>query len=110
MEGGPLTTIPFIRKNLLEQILAKINGEYLCVMFDGTCRDGEVVAILVRFIQDWNVQQFLVKVKFVEKSMDGQQLAGLLAKHYWGISNMASTWWAVGLVMGHPSIQRPQRC
>ena len=51
-------------------------------MFDGTSRRGEVLAVVVRFISDWNIEQRLVQLEFLQKSLNGEELARqLLVTH-----------------------------
>ena len=44
-------------------------------IFDGTTRLGEVLAVVVRFVDDWSVKQRLVCLEFLQKSMNGEELA-----------------------------------
>ena len=41
-------------------------------MFDGT---GRLLAVVVRFIDECNVQQCLVRLEFLQKSVNGEELA-----------------------------------
>ena len=59
--------------NLFHHLL--LAGKYLSVIFDGTSRLGEVLAVVVRFISDWTVQQRLVRLEFLKKSMTGVETA-----------------------------------
>ena len=57
------------------------------VIFDGSTRLGEALAIIVRFIdKDWNIQQRLLKLEILAKSMNaeelGQRLIQCLAVEY----------------------------
>ena len=46
------------------------------VIFDGSTRLGEALAIIVRFIdKDWNIQQRLLKLEILAKSMNAEELA-----------------------------------
>ena len=46
------------------------------VIFDGSTRLGEALAIIVRFIDSkWNIQQRLVKLGILAKSMNAEKLA-----------------------------------
>lgn len=73
--------IPF----LLETEKAKLKEEvktaqHIAVIFDGTTYLGEAFAILVRFLDDdWRVQQRLVRLHVLAKSMTGLELARELA-------------------------------
>ena len=41
-------------------------------MFDGTSRLGEVLAV---YIDGWEIQQHLVRLEFLTKSMSGEKVA-----------------------------------
>ena len=49
------------------------------VIFDGSTRMGEALAIVVRFVDDeWNVQQRLIRLQVLAKSLKANQLAQCL--------------------------------
>lgn len=54
---------------------AEMEGKYLSVVFDGTSRLGEVLAVVVRFISNWTIQQPLVRLQFLMKSMNDEEVA-----------------------------------
>ena len=83
-EGGyRLTSIPnmrqltpFVRKEEEEMIKGEISGHNVSVIFDGTTRLGEALAIVVRFITaDWEIKQRLVRLQLIAKSLKGDELA-----------------------------------
>ena len=46
------------------------------VIFDGSTRLQEALAIIVRFTdKDWNIQQRLLKLEILAKSMNAEELA-----------------------------------
>ena len=46
------------------------------LVFDGTCKLGEAIVIVVRFIDDeWNTQQQLVHLQMLAKIMCGEEIA-----------------------------------
>ena len=45
------------------------------LVFDGTSRLGEVLAVVVRYIDGWEIQQRLVRLEFLTKSMSGEEVA-----------------------------------
>ena len=48
----------------------------MSVIFDGTTRLGEALAIVVRFVSDeWSLEQRLVKLQLLTKSMSGEEIA-----------------------------------
>ena len=54
---------------------SEIAGKSLGSIYDGTTRLGEALAILVRFMDSWTIQQQLVRFDVVVKSVIPQQLA-----------------------------------
>ena len=67
--------IPFIQKDEVSQIKHEISSKLVSVIFDGTCRLGEALAIVVRYIDNWTIQQRLVCVEFLAKSVNGEEIA-----------------------------------
>ena len=68
--------IPFILSEEETRIRSEINGRRVAVIFDGTSRVGEALAILLRFVDaEWCVQQRLVRVQMLAKSLSGEELA-----------------------------------
>ena len=68
--------VPLIHQQELDLLKMEIGGAYLSVIFDGTTRFGEAMAILVRFIDnEFCVQQRLIRVQLVSKSMTGEEVA-----------------------------------
>ena len=45
------------------------------MIFDGTTRLGEILVVVLRYIQDWEVKQHLVCVDFLQKSLNAEELA-----------------------------------
>ena len=51
----------------------------ISVIFDGSTRQGEAIAIIVRFMDnDWNITQRLVRIEVCSKSVNANQLAQVL--------------------------------
>ena len=68
--------IPFILEEEKQNIKLSIQGKWLSVIFDGTSHCGEALAILVRYIDDsWNVQQQLLCIRMLSKSLTGEEIA-----------------------------------
>ena len=68
--------VPFILKEEESRIRSEIDGQQLSVIFDGTSRLGEALAIVLSFIDnDWSVQQRLVRVQMLSKSLSGEEIA-----------------------------------
>ena len=79
--------IPFVKKEEEEKIEGEISGSNVAVIFDGTTRLGETLAIVIRFVTaDWEIKQRLVRLQLIAKSLKGEELARelimTLAQHY----------------------------
>ena len=53
----------------------ELAGKYLSVAFDGTTRLGEALAVVARIVDDWNIQQRLIRIQLLTQSMCGDELA-----------------------------------
>ena len=57
----------------------EMTGKYLSVIFDGTSRLGEALAVIVRFVgEEWTLEQCLVHMQMLSKSMSGEEIARVL--------------------------------
>ena len=70
-----LDLVPFVLNEERTRIRSELQGKYLSVVFDGTTRLGEVLAVVMRFINEWKVEQRLVRLEFLQKSVNGEELA-----------------------------------
>lgn len=71
-----LDFVPFILREEESQIKMAIEGRYVGVIFDGTTRLGEAMAIVLRFVSDaWEIEQRLVRVQLLSKSLTGEEIA-----------------------------------
>ena len=50
-------------------------GRDFSITFVGTSRLGEVLAVVVRFVYNWTIQEHLIRLKFLTKSLNGEELA-----------------------------------
>ena len=66
--------VPFIHHKECDTLKTELKGKDLSVIFDGTSRLGEVLAVVVRFVCNWTIQQRLVRLKFLKKSMNGEEV------------------------------------
>ena len=56
--------------------MAEINGRDISVIFDGTCRLGEALCLVVRYISDdWSIEQRFVALKILRSSLKGEEIA-----------------------------------
>lgn len=83
--GMPLTShthmrelVPFILEEEYKSIAKELLGKDVSIIFDGTTRDGEALAILVRYVQDWDVKIRLVRFRLVKSSVNGDELARVI--------------------------------
>ena len=68
--------IPFILGEEKQQLHYEIDGKDVSVIFDGTCRLGEDFALVLRFVDDdFSVQQHVVRMQLLAKSLSGDEIA-----------------------------------
>ncbi len=67
--------VPFIHQQEQDNLKTELKGRDLSITFDGTSRLGEVLAVVVLFVYNWTIQERLVRLKFLTKSMNGEELA-----------------------------------
>lgn len=56
-------------------IREEIKGKFVSVIFDGTSRLGEVLAVVLRYVEDYEIKQRLVRLETLTKSMTGEEVA-----------------------------------
>ncbi len=68
--------VPFVQKREKDQVSSEITGRKISVIFDGTCRLGEALCLVVRYVSDnWAIEQRLVALKMLQKSLTGEEIA-----------------------------------
>ncbi len=68
--------IPFVLRNERTLIKEEIHGWDVSVVFDGTTHLGEAMAVVLRFVDsEWKIQQRLVRLMLLAKSMTGEEVA-----------------------------------
>lgn len=67
--------IPVVHKREQEELRDEIQGKDVALNFDGTTRTGEALAVVVCFLKGWKVQQKLVKLQLLAKSLSGEEVA-----------------------------------
>ena len=71
--------IPVLLVEEFKGVKNEVTGRAISVIFDGTTRFGETVAILSRYVtDDWEIKQRLVRMQTVSKAVSAYQLAQLL--------------------------------
>ena len=68
--------VPFILKEEETCLKQELRGKQVGVIFDGTTRLGEALAIILRFVSEsWTLEQRLVRIQLLSKSMTGEEIA-----------------------------------
>ena len=68
--------IPFVLQNERALVKEIIQGREVSVIFDGTTHLGEAMAVVLRYVDsDWGIQQRLVRLLLLAKSMTGEEVA-----------------------------------
>ena len=69
--------IPFILSEEKKQLKAEIDGVPVAVIFDGTLRLGEALAVILRFVDRSTLKshQRLVHMQLLAKSLTGEEVA-----------------------------------
>ena len=76
--------VKFVRDRFIEETKQEILDECVSVIFDGTMRNTEAYTFVLRFVKDrksnaWTISQRVAELRLVDSSVDGQQLAMLMA-------------------------------
>ena len=79
--------LPFILREEMLNIKEEISGKPVSIIFDGTTHVAEAFAVVIRFLDGWNVKQRLCGLKFMAKSLLGEEVARLLVSTELGISS-----------------------
>ena len=73
---GMSDLVPFILTKEQAKIKQEIEGKDVSVIFDGTTRLGEAMAVVIRFVDnEWKIEQRLLTLKMLAKSMTGEEIA-----------------------------------
>ena len=69
--------IPFVLSEEKKLIKGEMEGLPVAVIFDGTSRLGEALAIILRFVDQssFAIHQRLVRLQLLAKSMTGEEVA-----------------------------------
>lgn len=66
---------PFIVQEECNSTRSEVQGKYISMILDGTTKLGEVLVVVLRFIQNWEIHQRLVCVDFLQKNLNAEELA-----------------------------------
>ena len=68
--------IPVVFKQEKSRIQSEVSEQDVSVIFNGTSRLGEALAIVLRFVTcEWSIEQRLIKVQLLSKSLKGEEIA-----------------------------------
>lgn len=67
--------IPPLHSREKQNIRQEIEGKYVSLIFDGTSRLGEALAMVIRFCCGWKIKQKLVRLSMLAKSLSGEEIA-----------------------------------
>ena len=68
--------IPFVLQSERTKLKEEITGREVSVIFDGTTHLGEAMAVVLRFVNtEWQIEQRLVRLMLLSKSMTGEEIA-----------------------------------
>ena len=68
--------VPFILKEEETCLKQELQGKQVGVILDGTTRLGEAMAIILQYVSDsWTLEQRLVRIQLLSKSMTGEEIA-----------------------------------
>jgi len=71
-----LDMVLFILNQGRDQVKKEMEGKCMSVIFNGTSRRGEVLAVVLRFADsDAKIQQHLIQMMFLMKSLTGEETA-----------------------------------
>ena len=70
--------IPMILEEEKLRLKKLISKKPIAIIFDGTTRLGEAIAVVVRLLDDWTIRQVLVRLHTVAKPVTGQDLTRFL--------------------------------
>ena len=67
--------IPPILRTEKQKVRKELEGKHVSVVFDGTTRMGEALAVVVRYCSGWTIKQKLVRLSMLAKSLCGEEVA-----------------------------------
>lgn len=67
--------VPFVLQEEVSHTKGEVSGKLVSIISDRTTRLREVLVVVLCYIQDWEVKQHLVRVDFLQKSLNAEELA-----------------------------------
>ena len=65
--------IPVLKNQYDNEMRSELKNKRVAIVFDGASVDGDLVAILVRYVDNWELKQKLMKVKHTSCSVNNKQ-------------------------------------
>ena len=69
-----ILTYPFVLSDELKQIKVEIGQEKISIIFYGTTRLGEALAVVIQFVAEWKIEQHLIRLQLLTKSMTEEEI------------------------------------
>ena len=66
--------VPFILQDECSRTRSEVQGKYISIIFYGTTRLGEVLVVVLRYIEAWEIHQRLVCVDSLQKSLNAEEM------------------------------------
>ena len=71
--------VPFIHNNEMSMVQKEISGRHVSFIFDGTTHVAEAFVMILHYVDDqWCIQQRVVSLMLLAKSLAGEEVARLL--------------------------------
>lgn len=70
--------IPFIPEEEYKSIAKELLGKGVSIIFDGTTRDEEALAMLIRYVHEWEVKMRLMRFQLDRSSVNSDELARII--------------------------------
>ena len=70
--------IPFIPEEEYKSISKELLGKDVSIIFDGTTRDEEALAMLIRYFHEWEVKMRLMRFQLDRSSVNSDELARII--------------------------------
>ena len=68
--------VPFIHDSEMSLVQQEISGRHVSLIFDGTTHVAEAFVVILRYVDNqWNIQQRVVGLMLLAKSLAGEEVA-----------------------------------
>ena len=69
-----ILTYPFVLSDEPKQIKVEIGQKKNSIIFYGTTRLGEALAVIIQFVAEWKIEQHLIRLQLLTKSMTEEEI------------------------------------